>query len=71
MEQMALRERIGLRHVLKIPRYAAILLYRFTFHSFLGSSCHLSLDFWGASFSDVSSRSRLKMLGQCLIILRT
>lgn len=63
MEQMALRERIGLRHVLKIPRYAAILLYRFTFHWFWGFGCHLLLDFCGASFSDIPSRSRLKMLG--------
>lgn len=71
MEQMALRKRIVLRLVLKKLWYAAILLYRFTFHWFLGFSCLLLLDFCGASFSDVSSRSRLKMLGQCLFILRT
>ena len=71
MGQLSLRERIVLRHVLKIPRYAAMLLYRFTFHSFLGSNCHLSLDFCGASFSYVPSKSSLEMLGLCLIILRT
>ncbi|GEM_PF-690832 len=71
MEQMALRKRIVLRLVLKIPWYASILLYRSTFHGFWGFGCHLSLDFYGASFSDVSLRSRLKMLDLCLIILRT
>ena len=71
MEQMALRKRIVLRLVLKKLLYASILLYRFTFHWFLSSICHLLLDFCGASFSDIPSRSRLKMLGQCLIILRT
>ena len=71
MEQMALRKRIVLRLVLKKLWYAAILLYRFVFHWFLGFSCLLLLDFCGASFSDIASRSRLKMLGQCLIILRT
>ena len=71
MGQLSLRERIVLRHVLKIPRYAAMLLYRFTFHGFLGFGCHLLFDFCGASFSDIASRSRLKMLGQCLFILRT
>lgn len=71
MEQMALRKRIVLRLVLKILWYASILLYRFIFHRFLGSNCHLLLDFCDASFSDVPSRSRLKMLGQCLFILRT
>ncbi len=71
MEQMALRKRIVLRLVLKKLWYASILLYRFTFHWFLSSICHLLLDFCGASFSDIPSRSRLKMLGQCLIILRT
>lgn len=71
MEQMALRKRIVLRLVLKILWYAAILLYRFTFHGFWGFSCHLLLDFCGASFNDVPSRNRLRMLGLCLIILRT
>jgi len=71
MEQMALRKRIVLRLVLKKLWYAAILLYRFTFHGFWGFSCHLLLDFCGASFNDVPSRNRLKMLGQCLLILRT
>ena len=71
MEQMALRKRIVLRLVLKKLWYAAILLYRFTFHWFLGFSCHLLLDFCGALFNDVLSRSWLKMLDQCLIILRT
>jgi len=71
MGQLSLRERIVLRLVLKKLWYAAILLYRFTFHGFLGFGCHLLLDFCGASFNDVSSRSRLNMLGQCLIILRT
>ena len=71
MEQMALRKRIVLRLVLKILWYAAILLYRFTFHWFLSSICHLLLDFCGASFNDVPSRNRLRMLGLCLIILRT
>ena len=71
MGQLSLRERIVLRRVLKILWYASILLYRFTFHWFWGFGCHLLLDFCGASFSDVSSRSRLKMFGQCLIILRT
>lgn len=71
MEQMALRKRIVLRLVLKKLWYASILLYRFTFHWFLSSICHLLLDFCGAAFSDIPSRSRLKMLGQCLIILRT
>ena len=70
MEQMTLRKRIVLRLVLKILWYASILLYRFTFHWFWGLGCHLSLDFYGASFSDVPSRSRLNMLGQCLFILR-
>lgn len=70
MEQMALRKRIVLRLVLKILWYASILLYRFTFHWFWGFGCLLSLDFYGASFSDIPSRSRLKMLGQCLFILR-
>ncbi len=71
MEQMALRKRIVLRLVLKILWYASIQLYRFIFHWFWGFSCHLLLDFCGASFSDVPSRNRLSMLGQCLIILRT
>ena len=71
MEQMALRKRIVLRLVLKIPWYASILLYRSTFHGFWGFGCHLSLDFCGASFSYVPSKSSLEMLGLCLIILRT
>ena len=71
MGQLSLSKRIVLRLVLKILWYASILLYRFTFHWFWGFGCHLLLDFCGASFSDVSSRSRLKMLGQCLFILRT
>jgi len=71
MEQMALRKRIVFRLVLKILWYASILLYRSTFHGFWGFGCHLSLDFYGASFNDVSPRSRLKMLDQRLIILRT
>ena len=71
MEQMALRKRIVLRLVLKKLWYSAVLLYRFTFHWFWGFCCHLLLDFCGVSFSDIASRSRLKMLGQCLIILRT
>lgn len=71
MEQMALRKRIVFRLVLKILWYASILLYRFTFHGFWGFGYHLLLDFCGASFSDVSSKSRLKTLGQWLFILRT
>ena len=71
MEQMALRKRIVLRLVLKILWYASILLYRFTFHWFWGFGCHILLDFCGTSFSDVSSKSSLEMLGLCLIILRT
>lgn len=71
MEQMALRKRIVSRLVLKKLWYASILLYRFTFHRFWGFGCHLLLDFCGASFNDVSPRSRLKMLDLCLIILRT
>ena len=51
MEQMALRKRIVLRLVLKILWYAAILLYRFTFHWFWGFGCHLLLDFCGATFN--------------------
>lgn len=45
MEQMALRKRIVFRLVLKIPWYASILLYRFTFHGFWGFGCLLLLDF--------------------------
>jgi len=71
MGQLSLSKRIVLRLVLKILWYASILLYRFTFHWFWGFGCHLLFDFCGASFSDIASRSRLKMLGQCLFILRT
>ena len=71
MEQMALSKRIVLWLVLKILWYASIQLYRFVFHWFLGFSCLLLLDFYGVSFSDIASRSRLKMLGQCHFILRT
>lgn len=71
MEQMALRKRIVLRLVSKILWYASILLYRFTFHGFLGFGCLLLLDFCDASFNDVPLRSRLNMLGQCFFILRT
>lgn len=60
MEQMALRKRIVLRLVLKKLWYASILFNRFTFHWFWGFSCLLLLDFCGASFSDIPSRSRLK-----------
>lgn len=71
MEQMALRKLIVLRLVLKILWYASILFNRFTFHWFWGFGCLLLLDFCGALFNDVLSRSWLKMLGQCLFILRT
>ena len=71
MGQLSLSKRIVFRLVLKKLWYAAILLYRFTFHWFWGFGYHLLLDFCGASFSDIASRSRLKMLGQCLFILRT
>jgi len=60
MGQLSLSKRIVLRLVLKILWYASILLYRFTFHGFLGFGCHLLFDFCGASFSDIPSRSRLK-----------